>query len=71
MAAVSTLTDYVQAYQPDIERVLISSEEIQGKLAEMGEQISADYDGSSLLLVGVLKGAFGTWLMSRTARWGR
>ena len=41
MAAVSTLTDYVQAYQPDIERVLISSEEIQGKLAEMGEQISA------------------------------
>jgi hypoxanthine phosphoribosyltransferase len=58
MAAVSTLTDYVQAYQPDIERVLISSEEIQGKLAEMGEQISADYEGSSLLLVGVLKGAF-------------
>ena len=30
MTAVSTLTDYVQAYQPDIERVLISSEEIQG-----------------------------------------
>jgi hypoxanthine phosphoribosyltransferase len=58
MAGVSTLTDYVQAYQPDIERVLISSEEIQGKLAEMGEQISADYEGSSLLLVGVLKGAF-------------
>ena len=58
MAVVSTLTDYVQAYEPDIERVLISSEEIQGKLAEMGEQISADYEGSSLLLVGVLKGAF-------------
>ena len=58
MAAVSTLTDYVQAYEPDIERVLISSEEIQGKLAEMGEQISADYEGKSLLLVGVLKGAF-------------
>src|SRR5687767_5597489 len=58
MTVVSTLTDYVQAYQPDIERVLISSEEIQGKLAEMGEQISADYQGKSLLLVGVLKGAF-------------
>ena len=40
MTAVSTLTDYVQAYEPDIERVLISSEEIQGKLAEMGQQIS-------------------------------
>ena len=39
MAAVSTLTDYVQAYQPDIERVLMLSEEIQGKLAEMGEQM--------------------------------
>ena len=37
MTAVSTLTDYVQAYEPDIERVLISSEEIQGKLAEMGQ----------------------------------
>ena len=58
MTAVSTLTDYVQAYEPDIERVLISSEEIQGKLAEMGEQISSDYQGKSLLLVGVLKGAF-------------
>jgi hypoxanthine phosphoribosyltransferase len=58
MTVVSTLTDYVQAYQPDIERVLISSDEIQGKLAEMGDQISADYQGKSLLLVGVLKGAF-------------
>ena len=58
MTAVSTLTDYVQAYEPDIERVLISSEEIQGKLAEMGRQISEDYEGKSLLLVGVLKGAF-------------
>ena len=58
MTSVSTLTDYVQAYEPDIERVLISSEEIQSTLAEMGERISADYEGSSLLLVGVLKGAF-------------
>jgi hypoxanthine phosphoribosyltransferase len=58
MTSVSTLTDHVRAYEPDIERVLISSEEIQGKLAEMGAQISADYEGKSLLLVGVLKGAF-------------
>jgi hypoxanthine phosphoribosyltransferase len=58
MTAVSTLIDYVQAYEPDIERVLISSEEIQGKLAQMGKAISADYEGKSLLLVGVLKGAF-------------
>jgi hypoxanthine phosphoribosyltransferase len=42
----------------DIERVLISEQEIQAKLAEMGQAITADYDGRSLLLVGVLKGAF-------------
>ena len=54
MAPVSTLTSYVEAYRPDIERVLLSSEDIQGKLAEMGDEISADYECKRLLLVGVL-----------------
>jgi hypoxanthine phosphoribosyltransferase len=58
MAPVSTLVSYVEAYEPDIQQVLLSSERIQDKLAEMGEKISADYDGKPLLLVGVLKGAF-------------
>jgi hypoxanthine phosphoribosyltransferase len=53
-----TLSAYVEAYEPDIDRVLITSEEIQDKLREMGDRISADYAGSQLLLVGVLKGAF-------------
>jgi hypoxanthine phosphoribosyltransferase len=48
----------VEAYEPDIEKVLISSEEIEAKLVEMGEAITRDYVGRSLLLVGVLKGAF-------------
>jgi hypoxanthine phosphoribosyltransferase len=48
----------VEAYEPDIQKVLISSEEIQAKLSEMGERITSDYAGRSLLLVGVLKGAF-------------
>ncbi len=48
----------MDAYEPDIEKVLLSSEQIQSKLAEMGEQISRDYEGRSILLVGVLKGAF-------------
>ena len=48
----------MEAYEPDIDRVLISAEEIQAKLAEMGERISQDYAGRRLLLVGVLKGAF-------------
>jgi len=58
LASLSTLTTYVEAYEPDIDRVLISSEQIQSKLAEMGERICADYEGRKLLLVGVLKGAF-------------
>src|SRR5690606_16739185 len=39
-------------------RTLISAEEIDVALERMGEQISADYRGKSLLVVGVLKGAF-------------
>jgi hypoxanthine phosphoribosyltransferase len=58
VTGVGTLPAYVQAYEPDIEKVLISSEEIEAKLVEMGEAITRDYDGRSLLLVGVLKGAF-------------
>src|SRR2546423_14786558 len=56
--SVPTLTAHVQAYEPDIERILISSDEIQAKLREMGEAITADYEGRELLLIGVLKGAF-------------
>jgi hypoxanthine phosphoribosyltransferase len=48
----------MNAYENDIEEVLISEEEIQRKLAELGERITADYAGKELLLVGVLKGAF-------------
>ena len=56
--SVPTLSTHVQAYEPDIDRVLITSEAIQDKLREMGERITADYAGSQLLLIGVLKGAF-------------
>jgi hypoxanthine phosphoribosyltransferase len=37
--------------------VLVSAEEVQRRVAELGEQISRDYAGRSLLLIGVLKGA--------------
>jgi hypoxanthine phosphoribosyltransferase len=57
-ASVPTLSAHVEAYEPDIDRVLITSEEIQDKLRDMGERITADYAGRQLLLVGVLKGAF-------------
>jgi hypoxanthine phosphoribosyltransferase len=37
--------------------VLIDEETLQGRVVELGAEISADYEGRDLLLVGVLKGA--------------
>ncbi|MHB8492314.1 MAG: hypoxanthine phosphoribosyltransferase [Solirubrobacteraceae bacterium] len=37
--------------------VLVSPERLQGRVRELGMEISRDYAGGSLLLVGVLKGA--------------
>jgi hypoxanthine phosphoribosyltransferase len=37
--------------------VLIDRDRLQRRIAELGEEISADYAGRDLLLVGVLKGA--------------
>ncbi|HYX79216.1 MAG TPA: hypoxanthine phosphoribosyltransferase [Actinomycetota bacterium] len=42
----------------DIERVLLSEAEIQATLQRLGEEITADYAGRDVLLIGVLKGAF-------------
>jgi len=47
--------------QTELERavgeVLIEEDAIQGRIRELGAEISADYTGRDLLLVGVLKGA--------------
>jgi hypoxanthine phosphoribosyltransferase len=37
--------------------VLIDGERLRSRVAELGEEISADYAGRDLLLIGVLKGA--------------
>lgn len=42
----------------DIERILITERQIEEALARLGEEITRDYAGRDLLLVGVLKGAF-------------
>jgi hypoxanthine phosphoribosyltransferase len=42
---------------PDLGEVLVTAEDLQRRVVELGEQISRDYAGRSLLLVGVLKGA--------------
>jgi hypoxanthine phosphoribosyltransferase len=41
----------------ELEKVLITEEQIQRRLAEMAGEIDTDYNGRDLLLVGVLKGA--------------
>ena len=41
----------------DLEKVLISEEQIQTRLREMAAEIAVDYEGRDVLLVGVLKGA--------------
>ena len=41
----------------DFSEVLISQKEIENRVAELGEQISRDYEGKELLLIGILKGS--------------
>jgi len=41
----------------DIQEILLTGEEIQAKVAELGKRITADYTGKNLLLLGTLKGA--------------
>jgi len=41
----------------EIERVLVTREEIEAKCAEIGKQLTAEYDGKFPLAIGVLKGA--------------
>jgi hypoxanthine phosphoribosyltransferase len=45
--------------QPELGEVLVSAEDLQRRVAELGQEISRDYSDPSrpLLLVGVLKGA--------------
>lgn len=40
-----------------IKEVLVTDEEIELKVKELGEQINKDYEGRNLMLVGILKGA--------------
>jgi hypoxanthine phosphoribosyltransferase len=61
--ALSDLNDLqvhpsVSELERDVERVLITEQEIQDMLRRLGDQITEDYAGRDVLLVGVLKGAF-------------
>ncbi len=58
--------DITSLPEADIERVLYSPVEIADRVAELGAQISADYAGRSIVLVGVLKGV--TFFLADLAR---
>src|SRR6266540_3713343 len=48
VVGVLTLAPHVNAYESDIEQTLITQQDIQAKLAELGERISDDYRGRDL-----------------------
>jgi hypoxanthine phosphoribosyltransferase len=58
LPAAPTLSGHVEPVENDIEKVLVPAQQIQDRLAEIGEAITADYAGKQPLLIGVLKGAF-------------
>ena len=47
------------AWRPedDVAEILIDAETLAARIAELGQQITADYEGKPLVLLGVLKGA--------------
>ena len=42
----------------DVERILLTEEQIHQKVSEIGKRISEDYRGKNPIFVGVLKGCF-------------
>jgi len=42
---------------PDLAEIRITEDEIAARVAELGRQISTDYEGKDLILVGILTGA--------------
>ena len=47
----------MSSMMPDVKEVLISSQEIEDKVREIGARITEDYEGEKPLLIGILRGA--------------
>jgi hypoxanthine phosphoribosyltransferase len=58
--------DITSLREDQIERILLSQIEIEERVRELGDRISRDYAGKSILLVGVLKGI--TFFLADLAR---
>lgn len=43
--------------RPEVDRVLITADDIAARVKELGEEISRDFRGAELLVVGILKGS--------------
>lgn len=43
---------------PSLGQVVVTEQQIRDRIAELGKEITADYEGRRPLLVGILKGAF-------------
>lgn len=42
---------------PHVERILLDEQQIKERIIELGKQITEEYEGESILMVGILKGA--------------
>lgn len=47
----------LESVKSEIERVVISEEDLKARLQELADQVTKDYEGRDLLMIGVLKGA--------------
>lgn len=47
----------LESVKSEIERVVISEEDLKARLQELADQVTKDYEGRDLLIIGVLKGA--------------
>ena len=45
------------SWTDSVEKVLVTKEQIEARIAELGAQITKDYEGKKLIVVGILKGA--------------
>src|SRR6202165_26788 len=55
---METLSAVSGAHDPALGPIVVSEEDLQRRIGELGRQITSDYQGRVPLLVGVLKGAF-------------
>ena len=66
MRVIDHLDEIPSQYRGDIETVLLTAEQIDGRLQELAAEVTTDFAGEEILLVGVLKGAL--FVMADLAR---